>query len=252
MAVSPVVCLRGLPCKVQSLRCLQVLGLTSAYARADYTNQSSLQYGCTVLTVPTAVRKRFLVGILNVHTVDTIVNLLFCCTSIEAIFTSILKSSSPVFFFFWQPPHVFFVSSDLYGIVALKEAKPFLVKKIPWPFDLRLASISVLHCSAVLQPFASFIKRDLPDYADKKTRLRQYMNAQLHSTIFSCFIHRNPPLYIWQIHCQTKSEKPCCKFCMRSSCSDKSMLIPASAQLTAFCTTALVCLLYIDPLERFL
>lgn len=74
--------------------------LTSAHARADYTNQSSLQYGCTVLTVPTAVRKRFLVGILNVHTVDTIVNLLFCCTSIETIFTSILKSSSPVLFFF--------------------------------------------------------------------------------------------------------------------------------------------------------
>lgn len=81
---------------------------------------------------------------------------------------------------------------------------------------------------------------------------QQYINVQLHSTILSCFIHRNPPLYIWQIHCQTKSEKPCCKFCMRSSCSDTSMLIPASAHLTAFCTTTLVCLLYIDPLERFL
>lgn len=32
--------------------------LTSAYARADYTNQSSLQYGCTVLTVLTAVQKQ--------------------------------------------------------------------------------------------------------------------------------------------------------------------------------------------------
>lgn len=197
--------------------------------------------------------RRFLVGIRNVHTIDTIFNLLFCCTSIETIFTSILKSSSlECCFFFWQPLHVLFILSDLYGIVALKEAKPFLVKKISWPFDLRLPSISVLHCSTVLQPFASFIKRDMPDYADKKTRLQQYINVPLHSTILSCFIHRNPPLYIWQIHCQTKSEKPCCKFCMQSSCIDKSMLIPASAQLTAFCTTALVCLLYIDPLEHFL